>query len=198
MSANAKLLDALMGTQRNEVVGASAVKDFTESDNCTHFLAGLCPYELFSSTKLNLGECPKHHSQPMKMMYDQKRKEKDYGYEFELRKFIRDIVQDCDNLIEANVMKLRGETRGGETDALAVQISALQARAEELGEQGKIEEYLEMQKKINELNATRQETISQHIPTADPNQSASQHQKLVVCDMGGSLQRKIAHWLCCG
>ncbi len=47
MDAQRKLLDALMGANRD---GGGTQKHFTDKDVCKPYLCGLCPNELFNNT----------------------------------------------------------------------------------------------------------------------------------------------------
>jgi hypothetical protein len=53
-------LDALMGTTRNE--GGSRAQRFTDPEICRSYCSGLCPHDLFTNTKKDMGACPKLHS----------------------------------------------------------------------------------------------------------------------------------------
>ncbi|KAI0982044.1 hypothetical protein GJ496_006143 [Pomphorhynchus laevis] len=56
LSAQAALLDELMGKNRNAAPG-DRVKNYHYSDRdvCKHFLCGFCPHELFVNTRADLG-----------------------------------------------------------------------------------------------------------------------------------------------
>jgi hypothetical protein len=54
-------LDALMGTARNDSVGSKA-QHFTDPEICHNYCSGLCPHDLFTNTKKDMGNCPKLHS----------------------------------------------------------------------------------------------------------------------------------------
>jgi hypothetical protein len=50
MDEQRKLLDSLMGIDRNKGKTAGDSPRFTEKDVCKFFLCGLCPYETFMNT----------------------------------------------------------------------------------------------------------------------------------------------------
>jgi RNA-binding protein Luc7-like 2 len=43
---------------------------FVDSKVCRNFLAGICPHDVFVNTKMDLGQCPKTHSQRLKDDYE--------------------------------------------------------------------------------------------------------------------------------
>lgn len=50
MDEQRRLLDSLMGLDRNKAKTAGAAPRFTEADVCKHYLCGLCPFETFMNT----------------------------------------------------------------------------------------------------------------------------------------------------
>jgi hypothetical protein len=46
---------------------------------------------------MDLGECPKIHSEPLKQEYEETKK--DYGYEYDLYRHLESFVVDCDRKI---------------------------------------------------------------------------------------------------
>ena len=56
-----KMLDELMGANRNGDVDEDKRRKITDSDICRNFLCGLCPPELFTNTKSALPTCFKVH-----------------------------------------------------------------------------------------------------------------------------------------
>lgn len=46
---------------------------------------------------MDLGDCPKIHSDTLKQDYEEAKK--DYGYEFELMRHLESLVADCDRKI---------------------------------------------------------------------------------------------------
>ena len=51
---------------------------------------------------MDLGECPKMHSQTLKNDYEEARKKKDYGYDYDLEMNLQRYVEDCDRKIKRN------------------------------------------------------------------------------------------------
>jgi hypothetical protein len=67
---------------------------------CKLYLCGLCPHDVFSKTKMEIGACEKIHSDQLKEEYEAKRAEgRDYGYEYELEKVLKDYIHEIDRKI---------------------------------------------------------------------------------------------------
>ena len=61
MDENRKLLDELMGANRNGDVDEDKRHKITDANICRNFLCGFCPPELFTNTKSALATCYKVH-----------------------------------------------------------------------------------------------------------------------------------------
>jgi hypothetical protein len=51
---------------------------------------------------MDMGECAKIHSQHLQSEYEEARKQKDYGYEYDLEMQLQRYVEDCDRKIKRN------------------------------------------------------------------------------------------------
>jgi hypothetical protein len=182
-------LDALMGTTRNE--SGSRAQKFTDPEICRSYCSGLCPHDLFTNTKKDMGACPKLHSLPMKQLYEQERKNKDYGFEKELARILYDLIVECDRECERQNNKLK-ETEEEKLleDPINRQLSELQSQADRLGEEGKIDEYLKVNSQMDLLKAKQKEQ-AQQLPDGIAGQMLSQLyngrvpqvQKLKTCEI---------------
>ena len=151
MEAQRKLLDSLMGKDRNGDVNVST-KHFTDPDVCKNYLCGLCPHDLFGNTKMDDGECPQKHSDVLKQDYESAvRSGERFNYERDLMSTLQNIVQDCDRKIERAKQRIQNTPGDKETASMAAAVQSLFAKAQELGEQGKIQESEELLKKAEEL-----------------------------------------------
>lgn len=54
--AMAAMLDELMGPKRNVELGKDTKVTFDDPDICPFYLVGLCPHDLFTNTKADLGK----------------------------------------------------------------------------------------------------------------------------------------------
>ncbi|KAL6062037.1 putative RNA-binding protein Luc7-like 1 [Balamuthia mandrillaris] len=195
MDAQRKLLDSLMGTNRNGEPSALK-KSFTDPDVCRHYLAGLCPTELFVNTKMDMGECEKLHPPTLRAEYEEAvRQGRHRGYAEELWNHLQEYISECDRKIERAQKRLE-ETEEKKEDAnlLASEIKELYARAEALGSEGKVEESMELIRRADELKAKEALVEAAKAPPImlpGPDglviPSAPQPQKLRVCDICGAL-----------
>jgi len=161
MDAQRKLLDALMGADRN---GGAVQKHFTDKDVCKHYLCGMCPHDQFVNTKNDLGPCPKAHSAPLKLEYEEARKKTDYGYERDLEGALQRLVNECDNRITKGLKRIEDqEAATGIPDmaeALTKEIAECIRKAEELAEQGKVEECKELYARAETLKQQKASALA--------------------------------------
>lgn len=120
MAAEARaMLDALMGTERNEVLPSSSseplkrrAKSCYDRDICPLYCAwGIDVFELFTNTKSDLGPNPRKVSNEARDEYlslPQEEKER-LGYEYMLYNKLIDLVRGCDRIVNRNKEKLRQE-----------------------------------------------------------------------------------------
>ena len=151
MDAQRKLLDSLMGKNRNGDI-ANTTKHFTDGDVCKNYLCGLCPNDLFGNTKMDCGECPKKHSDVLRQDYEAAVKSGErFPYERDLLVTLEGIVQDCDRKIERAKQRVQNTPSDQETANKAAEVQALYTKAQELGEEGKIQESEELLAKAEEM-----------------------------------------------
>jgi len=176
-------LDALMGTTRNE--SGSRAQRFTDPEICRSYCSGLCPHDLFTNTKKDMGACPKLHSLPMKQLYEQERKNKDYGFEKELARILYELVAECDRECERQNAKLKeSEEEKLLEDPINRQLIELQTQADRLGEEGKIDEYLKVNSQIDVLKAKQKEQAQlPDVVSQLYNGRVPQVQKLKTCEI---------------
>merc|ERR1719210_550106 len=98
-----KLLDSLMGTRRNASLrDAQKTKgeNFKDDDICKFYLLGFCPQheQLFISTKRDLGDCNKVHSDALRGEFEAHPEHARYRrrYELEFRDYLERCVRDAD------------------------------------------------------------------------------------------------------
>jgi len=187
-----KMLEDLMGA---EALGSgTSVKDVDDPRLCHYYLCGLCPHELFSNTKVDMGACSKMHLDNMKTKYEEEvTAGKFYSYEEELYHLLEGIVRDIDRKIQNSRDRLaRDEKYDADVQAKAKKVEELGeemgitlAKAEALGQEGKVEESLKLMARVEELKKLRVEAdmiYREALPPGPP----QQQQKLHVCDVCGS------------
>jgi len=158
-----KMLDSLMGQSRNVDLNEAKKnkgKNFTQDRVCKFFLLGFCPqYELANSkltTKRNLGECTKVHSEAMKKEFEEHPEKEKYQAEYErsFLPFLEGQVREADAWVareRANAQKAEATAREKTTvqtmpanvkeqiTQLEADMNKMMASAEELAESGDIE-----------------------------------------------------------
>jgi len=188
-----KQLDALMGSDRN----SSVQKRFTDGDVCKYYLCGLCPHEIFSGTKMNLGECPKKHSETLREQYEEARKTKDYGFEYDLERELERLIADCDRKIIKARKRLEdptdyslygsNSTNSQMEDKAAEEIKDLYVKAELLGSEGKVDESLRLISRAEQLK--QEQKLKSELKSAPPPPfegllpGSNPTQKLRVCEI---------------
>ena len=161
MEAQRKLIDSLLGKDRNGDVGTT--KHFTDLDVCKHHLCGMCPNDLFRNTKMDSGECPLKHSDVLRQDFEGAVRRGDhYPFERDLMVALQSIVQDCDRKIERSKMRIQHTPNDKETAEAAAALQAMYTKAQELGEEGKIEESEEMLRKAEVLKSQQVPPRSSH------------------------------------
>ncbi|GBP68523.1 Putative RNA-binding protein Luc7-like 1 [Eumeta japonica] len=183
------MLDQLMGTTRNGESDRHGVKFYDEAV-CKSFLLQCCPHEILSSTRMDLGECPKIHDLALRADYELASKTKDYFYDIDATEHLEAFIADCDRRTTAAKQRL-AETqeelsaevteKANAVHELAEQIGQKLARAEALGEEGMVEESMKLMGEIDELRkkkAVAEQEYRNSMPA-----SSYQQQKLRVCEV---------------
>ncbi|KAL4713226.1 hypothetical protein ACJJTC_013156 [Scirpophaga incertulas] len=183
------MLDQLMGTARNGESDRHGVK-FYDDAVCKSFLLQCCPHEILSSTRMDLGECPKIHDLALRADYELATKTKDYFYDIDATEHLEAFIADCDRRTSAAKQRL-AETqeelsaevteKANAVHELAEQIGQKLARAEALGEEGMVEESVKLMGEIDELRkkkAVAEQDYRNSMPA-----SSYQQQKLRVCEV---------------
>ena len=110
----AKLLDQLMGRQRNQTSEEKVrhKAHFSDANICKFYLAGLSPYTTFRSTKSDLGPYDGVEDADCKAEWDAlDQGEKDrYGYERELLDFLSNLLVRVDRKISRSRERIRSQT----------------------------------------------------------------------------------------
>ncbi|BGP53737.1 splicing factor [Rhodotorula sphaerocarpa] len=197
-----KLLEQLMGPEALGIVQHDI--SLYDPKLCHPFVAGICPHDLFTNTKMDLGPCAKTHSVKLKTEYEELSKraeaEKDEHqikvfntFKMDYEREILNFVGECDRRIAAAHRRLeKTPEENNRTTALMREVGEIEgayqaamADVETLGSQGKVEESMTQLTKAEALKSEKLEKereLQQLIETA----GASGHQKLRVCDICGA------------
>ncbi|KAJ3083543.1 splicing factor [Quaeritorhiza haematococci] len=185
-----KLLEALMGKQA--LGGAPDTLTFDDPKVCRNHLCGLCPHDLFTNTKMDIGPCPKTHSEKLKKEYeDAATNDPRLVSQFQRDWFesLSEFIADCDRTIakqqkrldktpdDAKVVQLLKDI-GDMTNEIADLTSVM----EKLGDEGKVAESMDVLKTVDELKEKKEEKERQ-LKAISGSQENSQQQKLRVCEI---------------
>ncbi|XP_026476471.1 putative RNA-binding protein Luc7-like 2, partial [Ctenocephalides felis] len=158
------MLDELMGTGRNGENSKYQVK-FTDPKVCKSFLLACCPHEILSSTRMDLGECPKIHDLALRADYEKAAKDRDDAYDIDdAMEHLASFIGDCDRRTEGAKLRL-AETQEELTAEVAIiansvhevaeEIGKKLAKAEALGEEGFVEESMKLMEEVSCNNCQR-------------------------------------------
>ncbi|XP_042875881.1 putative RNA-binding protein Luc7-like 1 isoform X2 [Penaeus japonicus] len=163
---------------------------FSDPKVCKSFLLTCCPHEILSSTRMDLGECPKVHDLALRADYEQASKTKDYFYDIDAMEHLQSFITDCDRRTESAKKRL-AETqeelsaevaaKANKVHDLAEQIGKKLAKAEGLGADGMVEESMKLMEEVEDLRK-RKAAAEQEYRNSMP-ASSYQQQKLRVCEV---------------
>ncbi|KAJ3300784.1 splicing factor [Borealophlyctis nickersoniae] len=182
-----KLLEQLMG--KEALGGIPDDVTYTDPKVCRNFLCGLCPHDLFTNTKMDIGPCSKIHSEKLLKDYENARaKEEHPGFEEEWFHSLSEFVADCDRKIanaQRRLDKIPEDSRVTqlmrEVGDLTNEIATLTSSIEELGEKGEVSESMKVLASVEGLQKTKAEK-EREIQRLTGNDGNNQQQKLRVCD----------------
>ncbi|GAA6008951.1 hypothetical protein JCM10207_004038 [Rhodosporidiobolus poonsookiae] len=197
-----KLLEQLMGPEALGIVQHDI--SLYDPKLCHPFVAGICPHDLFTNTKMDLGACAKTHSVKLKNEYEDLLKkaeeEKDEQqvkifntFKDDYERVIFSFVEECNRRISAAHRRLeKTPEENNRTTALMREVGELEgayqaamAEVEQLGSEGKVEESMTQLTKAEALKAEKQEK-ERELQHLTDTAGASGHQKLRVCDICGA------------
>lgn len=190
-----KLLEQLMGSNVMTSAGTHAT-EFTDAKVCRSFLVGDCPHDMFVATKMDLGLCPKIHSEQLKLDYQQASATKEYGYEYDYQRDLAKYVDDCNRRIDQAQRRLEKTPEEiAKSNLLMKEIAKLEEamnltlqEVKILGELGavtrSVDEYYNVEKLKVDKESREQELVK-------INSGADDHQKLQVCDVCGAYLSKL-------
>lgn len=138
-----KLLDSLMGTSRDASLKEAAKtkgQNFKADNICKFYLVGFCPQheELFHSTKRDIGECHKVHSDAMKAEFENHPEFERYKvqYENQLRHFLEGVAREGDEWVareKRNIAQAKQLVEDkGISDIAKIEIDRVQAQSSDL------------------------------------------------------------------
>ncbi|EKX42349.1 hypothetical protein GUITHDRAFT_111624 [Guillardia theta CCMP2712] len=187
--ALAAQLDALMGKERDVPVEKRTNRriNFWDDDVDKYWICGCSPHLILRNSRSDLGVWDKVQDEDAKAAWDvlpQEEKDK-YGYEYELMRFLEQLVADLDKSIRRHQEKLKQEQSGkkfnlsketqaqvlkdllpvlrssliktsAKVDALAQQIKELHQKAQALGDEGEVDGSLKAMGEVEELTKQKE------------------------------------------
>ncbi|KAI0306327.1 hypothetical protein B0F90DRAFT_1688988 [Multifurca ochricompacta] len=165
---------------------------------CRNFLCGTCPHTLFTNTKMDLGACPKSHTERLKTEFLTAREANPIDpifakFQTEYENNIFAFVDECDRRIRTAQRRLeKTPEENAKTTNLMREIGEIELaiqggteKIEALGEQGKVEESMKELAAIEALKSEKAEK-ERDLQQLTDTSGASGHQKLRVCDVCGA------------
>lgn len=140
--------------------------------------------------RMDLGECPKIHDLALRADYEKAQTNRDYFYDLDAMEHLQAFIGDCDRRTESAKQRL-AETqeelsaevavKANSVHELAEQIGQKLAKAEQLGEEGFVDESMRLMEEVDELRKKKLEAEQEYRNSMPA--SSYQQQKLRVCEV---------------
>ncbi|KAJ3168637.1 splicing factor [Geranomyces variabilis] len=186
-AAQRKLLEELMG--KEALGGTPDNMKFTDPQACRNYLCGLCPHDLFTNTKMDIGPCTKTHSPKLLEEYKMALEKGHPGFQEDWFRSLHDFVKDCDRKVDSAQRRLdktpedaRAVDLMREIGDLTNEIGTLTGQVESLGEEGKVSESMEVMNKVEDLQRLKSDK-DRELKQLTGSEGNSQQQKLRVCEV---------------
>ncbi|EPX72042.1 U1 snRNP-associated protein Usp106 [Schizosaccharomyces octosporus yFS286] len=186
-----KIIEQLMGSNLSNFTSRGQVH-FTDRKVCRSFLCGICPHDIFTNTKMDLGPCPKIHSDKLKSDYERASYSHSYGYEWDYLDDLERHVDECNRRIDiAEARKEKTKEEIERTDELMREIAhtghSIEVLIEEmkaLSQKGHLNQSMKHYTELSRLRSRKEELHQEVISMNEvPSQAGTTHQKLQVCDV---------------
>ncbi|KAK8831662.1 hypothetical protein WA577_004977 [Blastocystis sp. JDR] len=197
-----KLLDHLMGPNRDGERRQGEVDDFRDPRVCKPYLLGFCLHDRLASSKYDIGPCNLIHDPELKKKYEADPHRRSYNYESILYSELQDHVRACDRRISNAVARFKIDGMDNlmkmeefdDVKDLAADISRMEDQVEELQKMGKDELAEELQEKINTNVEMKASIQAMHVkdekeklpPEVNP-LNATPAQKTRICNVCGGM-----------
>ncbi len=153
LTSQRALLDELMGKDRNlDPLAKHRVQHWSDGEICKWHLAGLCPHDLFTNTRVDIGPCDSVHDERALDEYRSSGRYGKLGYEDALYRHLKGMLEDVERKIRKGHARLEinsdvstpvtiGQVVNKEKiEELTLKITAMLERMEKLGNEGRVEE----------------------------------------------------------
>jgi hypothetical protein len=130
---------------------------------------GLCPHDLFTNTKADIGPCSLAHDDKLKRDYEEAAKTHDFGYEDALERALEQFVNDANRRIQKGQERVADEDGSAaavariDVDSLpeladiSKQIEDKVAASEAAGEAGEVDKSMKLVEEAEALRRTKAE-----------------------------------------
>ncbi|KNC85847.1 hypothetical protein SARC_01993 [Sphaeroforma arctica JP610] len=194
-----RMLDELMGRSRNatETEPVKEIK-FTDSEVCKYFLVDVCPHDLFTNTKGDLGECSGQHHTDLREKYKKSSRYRELGYEDMYLRYLTALIVKMDRRIKEALARLQPPSEISANNLAIIaeheqnikesddMITELLETAERLGEEGKVDESQALMEKV-EAERSEQGKQKAAIQRIHNNHSRDLDVRTTVCDVCGAM-----------
>eukprot|EP00058_Branchiostoma_floridae_P021692 XP_002607182.1 hypothetical protein BRAFLDRAFT_118640 [Branchiostoma floridae] len=145
---------------------------------------------MLASTRMDLGECPKVHDLALRADYKIASEKKDYYYEIDAMEHLQTFIADCDRRTELAKKRLAEtqeelsaeiQAKADKVHDLAESIGKKLAEAEQLGEEGNVDESMKMMSEVEDTRKKKAEAEEEYRNSMPA--SSFQQQKLRVCEV---------------
>ncbi|VIO94744.1 Hypothetical 37.0 kDa protein B0495.8 in chromosome II, putative [Brugia malayi] len=192
------MINQLMGTNRAVEEGRRLVP-YNHHTVCRAFLLGCCPHEILADTRLeSLVACNKVHESAHKADYENAQKQRDHFYDIDGFERLEEAIRIVDKEIERTKEKLKKDCENEIDQAeilktqmigeLGEKIGTTIVKMEALGNEGKVEEAMELSKTIEEYKRKKRDLENDVRTVLNTPQV-----RLRVCDMCGAQLSLMEH-----
>ncbi|KAJ1965112.1 splicing factor [Dipsacomyces acuminosporus] len=183
-----QLLQELMGEFQH------SNKSYTDRDVCKDYLVKFCPNQLFTNTKADLGQCDLVHDDRLREAYQSSKDRGRLGYEDDFYQRLQRLINDLQRKVKRALDRITAEAdehlvnpykEEKEEKAIMMdeRIKGMLKQIEEYGENGRVEDalevYMQMEKLKADLNA-----LKERIDSINP--MFKNEKRLEVCDVCGA------------
>lgn len=197
MDSQRAMLDELMGINRNSDRKEDEVTDYKDERVCKNYLCGLCPHDLFTNTKMDIGPCNLMHAEELRAQYEQSRDS--LLYEPRLERELLSYVSEADRKIRRarerleedrpEVMGIDSVQSNPDIFRLSNDINRVIVEVERAGEEGDIDTAQQLFAQVDSWTRERDELVTRIMDTKKTallRGGADVNDKLRVCDVCGA------------
>lgn len=191
------LIGELMGNTHVVLPQGEIISDFRDSRICRRYLCGLCPHELFTNTKMDLGPCDKIHNDDLRDKYDESVRTGGENFDDLLERSLQHYINQVDRKIETARHRI-DSTKTDESDDFDLELNPEYMRidaemqvltnlASEAGDDGDVDKAQELMGNIVRLQTAKDAMKTKHSTEANSRRLANQTVNDVSLDSNHNL-----------